>query len=814
MNVKKINYLLIIGVIIVLLLGVIVVFGDRIITYDPYGMQLQTFTMEGGELNVADIDVPPNRDHLFGTDIVGRDIFSQIIYGARYTLSLGVLIALFRLIIALPLSLIAGFGNRVVSKIIDFFDSFFSTIPTLIFCIIILNFNHIKSLRFDQSVVAFTIVLTFVGWSRLGKLLRERVKNILDLEFISGEVAIGKSNFLIAIQNVLPHLTVTIIIEIFFEIGRALVLLASLAVFKVYVGHTIYPYRLLGYRSDTFKATFDPEWGGLLGDSAYALTAKKSWIAIFPALAFFVSILGFNFLAEGLKIEVNKRNSRVISRLRKIPFHLSPKTFIYQIKNIKKYRKQVMFKTSIVLVILIPLFIPTPESLYKINAKSVFSQVEEFSKDKYEGRMLGTKGRDKACEYIVDSLKGYGLKPYFEEGYITTIESGDSIGDIEDNKLSILKDNGDIIDKLQFKKDYNYAFFDAYTKNYYRKLYSGKILTVDKLDKGEFDKTLEYFLLLEENSFNTIYHLYNYINTLNETVKLNGIIMPQNPMFKYPFKKKVTLMSVFTDSIKVNQNGLFNYKGDVENKPIILEATNNTLERLKKFEGQKMVFRNNIKIIDNVKYKHIAAMIKGKDSSKEKLIVTTNYDYLGYDGDIKYKGLLYNGTSISAVLEMADKFSSAKEKPERDIIFLFFDGSKHYSNVGSMAYFLKEGSGPLRDSFIVSMNSLGLKDSDYLFLDTSLGRTIKKKYFGYTQYIEKRAEELGLDLKREKLLYGSEDIFNMHSFGGKGFFFSSVALSSYNKLHSTPQNDMKIIDKGLLKDQIQLILDSIVYIAY
>ncbi|WP_425447989.1 M28 family peptidase [Dethiothermospora halolimnae] len=806
MKTRKINYPLLIGSIILVLFSILIIFREDIIKYDPYGMSLKTLKIENGEFISKDPDMPPNFNHLFGTDLVGRDIFSQIIYGAKYTLGIGIIVAIFRLIIALPLALISGFGNKKVSKIIDFFDSFFSTIPTLIFCIIILSFNKIRDTEFSQSVTMFIIVLTVVGWARLSKLLRERTKEILNEGFITGEVATGKSRMLIATQNVVPHLTANIIINTFFEVGRALMLLASLGIFNIYVGGTIYPYRLLGIENHPLKATFEPEWGGMLGDSIHALMSKKSWIAFFPALAFFISILGFNLFAEGLKIEVNKRDSRFISHLRKIPFHLSPKTFVYEIKNINKCKKHVAIKFILIIVIVIPIIIPPPESLLKVNVNTAFGHIMEFDKDKYQGRMVGTKGRDMACKYIVDNLREYGLESYFKEGYIKTVDSIDTIGDIGENQLLVLDDNGEKIKDFKFRRDYSYTFFNTYKASYYTKENYGNILTLRNLKRKNFDRYKRYFLLLDDNKFTDTYELYDYIYNLEDKVNIRGIIMPRSPMFNYSFNKKFNLLEAYKEEPKFNA-------------PIVLETDREIIEELKKLEGKRMICKNDIEKISGFKYKNIAAVIKGKDSSKEKLIVSTNYDYLGYDGDIKYKGLLYNGTSISATLEMAKELSRLEEKPEQDIIFLFFDGSTFKGNTGASMYLKEEGLDIFKNSFVISMNSLGLGKSDSLFFDTSFAGTVEKRYFEYSKYIEKRGEELDLIVKRQRLLYGDEDLSSIHTFGGKGIFFSSMGFNSdiekfKDEMYATEQSDLNLIDKKLLKEQIQLILDTIIYITY
>lgn len=101
-----------------------------------------------------------------------------------------------------------------------------------------------------------------------------------------------------------------------------------------------------------------PEWGSMLGTSIYAISAGIPWIVLYPALALFISVLGFNLLGEGLKIELNKRNSKFITFIKHIPYHLSPITFIHQIKNMNRYKKSVGIKLSVIGLIILMLFWP------------------------------------------------------------------------------------------------------------------------------------------------------------------------------------------------------------------------------------------------------------------------------------------------------------------------------------------------------------------------------------------------------------------------------------------------------------------------
>ena len=156
----------------------------------------------------------------------------------------------------------------------------------------------------------------------------------------------------------------------------------------------------------------EPEWGGIL--SRIAIDVKRYqrvyWLTLYPILVFSVAIIGINLTGEGLRIEFQKRNSRVISSIRKAYYMVSFKTFIHQIKDIKKYYKPVVIKILIMILIVGYFIIPWHPSKYEFNIEHAKLHIEEFTKDKYAGRVAGTQGGYLAGEYIINTLKGYGYE--------------------------------------------------------------------------------------------------------------------------------------------------------------------------------------------------------------------------------------------------------------------------------------------------------------------------------------------------------------------------------------------------------------------
>ena len=148
----------------------------------------------------------PNEVNIFGTDDAGRDVYARLVYGTKNTMKLALLIALLRMAIALPLGVSAGMGSKVLSNFIKGFNTFFTAIPMLIFSYVILNIGYFKSMKIDESIIAFAIILTIVGWAKLAGIIEDSTKLVMEEDFIEGEVAIGKTKAQIAFQNVIPHI--------------------------------------------------------------------------------------------------------------------------------------------------------------------------------------------------------------------------------------------------------------------------------------------------------------------------------------------------------------------------------------------------------------------------------------------------------------------------------------------------------------------------------------------------------------------------------------------------------------------------------
>lgn len=416
---KKINFPLCIGIILLTFLLLISVFPKKFTDKDPNYEQIhRSYTVIENEKEYPKVDFPPwgpNEKNIMGVDELGRDIYARIIYGTSVTLKTALLVLFLRLLLAIPFGIVAGVGSKAVSTIIHFFNTVFTALPTLFVAFFILNISYVTNLEVDESIMIFGIVLAILGWGKLAKQIEEKASQIMKEEFIEGEIAIGKSKIEIAIQNMIPHLIPSLISTLFIEVGLIIFLLAQLSIFGVFVGPRINFIKIEGHRG--WNTAVNPEWGSMLSRIVINNRIGNYWVGLYPALAFTIGILAFNLTGEGLRIEFEKRTSRVASTIRKFGFVFSPKVYFKQILRFKEYYKPVIVKTLSILLVVTYFNIPPPKSLYKFETDKAMLHLEELTKPKYEGRITGFEGNYMAGEYIIEKLKQYGLEPYDGENY-------------------------------------------------------------------------------------------------------------------------------------------------------------------------------------------------------------------------------------------------------------------------------------------------------------------------------------------------------------------------------------------------------------
>ncbi|MCY3779621.1 MAG: ABC transporter permease [Chloroflexi bacterium] len=246
-----------------LTLVLVAVFAEQIAPYDPY------------KTNYANVKQPPSAEHFIGTDELGRDGFSRLIYGARISLLVGVFVSSISTTIGVALGAIAGYfggiADMVIMRIVDLKMSF----PFLVLAIALVAV-------FGPSLFNMMIALIFVYWIWFARVVRGMVLTLRETEYIVGAKALGSSDLSIIFRHILPNVFPIVVVQGSFSVAEAILIAASLS----YLG--------LGAQPPT------PEWGSMLSN-AKELMRILPVMSIAPGVAIMITVLAINFIGDALR---------------------------------------------------------------------------------------------------------------------------------------------------------------------------------------------------------------------------------------------------------------------------------------------------------------------------------------------------------------------------------------------------------------------------------------------------------------------------------------------------------------------------------
>ncbi|WP_227420402.1 ABC transporter permease [Roseitranquillus sediminis] len=258
-----------IGLGFVVLMIVLAVFAPWTAPYDPLA---QDYTA---------IRQPPGWTHPFGTDALGRDILSRIIWGARASLLAGTLSVMIAMLIGVPIGLAAGYLGGWTDRIVSRFVDAILAIPFLILAIVLAAALG-PSLQNAMIAIGVSAAPLFVRLTR-GQVLGAKAE-----DYVEAARAVGNSHPRIALRHILPNILPALIVQATLTLAAAIVFEASLS----FLG--------LG------QTPPNPSWGSMLNDAQRSLS-RAPWIAVWPGMAIFLTVLSFNLLGDGLRDALDPR---------------------------------------------------------------------------------------------------------------------------------------------------------------------------------------------------------------------------------------------------------------------------------------------------------------------------------------------------------------------------------------------------------------------------------------------------------------------------------------------------------------------------
>ena len=256
--------LLVTGLILIILLAPVIA------PYDPL------------EAVMKDANQAPSAAHLFGTDKLGRDVLSRILYGGMYSLSSVLLLVTMIFCVGTTLGIISGYFGGMVDVVIMRIADMMSSFPGVILAIAIAGIM-------GGSLINAMIALTVVTWTKYARLSRSMVLKIKEQDFVNAAIVSGGSSLHILWSHILPNIVPLLVITAAADIGAMMMELAGLS--------------FLGFGSQPPA----PEWGLMLNEGRQQLQTAP-WLMFFPGLAIFITVVIFNLWGDALRDVLDPRD--------------------------------------------------------------------------------------------------------------------------------------------------------------------------------------------------------------------------------------------------------------------------------------------------------------------------------------------------------------------------------------------------------------------------------------------------------------------------------------------------------------------------
>jgi len=218
---------------------------------------------------------PPSPAHIMGTDDIGRDLFTRLLYGGRISLAIGTFSAMVGTSVGTLMGSLAGYYGRALDNLIMRVTDVAFSIPSLPLLIIL-------SAYAKSAIPVMILVIGLLSWMSTARIVRATVLSIRERDFTLAARAVGAPDPRILVRHILPNALAPIIVGATLGVGGAIIAESSLS----FLG--------LGVQVPT------PSWGNMLQDSQSTM-ASRPWLTIFPGMAILITVLGINFLGDGLR---------------------------------------------------------------------------------------------------------------------------------------------------------------------------------------------------------------------------------------------------------------------------------------------------------------------------------------------------------------------------------------------------------------------------------------------------------------------------------------------------------------------------------
>lgn len=257
------------------------IFAQQIAPYDP----VRQFSMTENGVERTKKNQSPSAEHWFGTDVLGRDVFSRVVHGARVSLFVGITVVTIAGIVGIIIGAIAGFYGGWLDKFLaGYVFNVFLAFPGLLLAIAIVAFLSGTSPTAGDRIRHLIIAMCITGWVGYARVMRGQVLKIREYDFVQAARALGASNFRQLFIHIMPNAIQPLIVQASLAMAGAVLAEASLS----FLGLGIPPP--------------SPSWGTMIDDARGIDTLTNALHnLLFPGIALALTVLAFNFIGDGLR---------------------------------------------------------------------------------------------------------------------------------------------------------------------------------------------------------------------------------------------------------------------------------------------------------------------------------------------------------------------------------------------------------------------------------------------------------------------------------------------------------------------------------
>jgi peptide/nickel transport system permease protein len=750
--------------------------------YQPHGVMM----IEG---KIGAPPYAPSSVFPWGTDQLGRDIQALVLSGARQTLMLALFATAARLLLGSILGMLAGWvQGGWLDQMVTGAMGIWAAFPVTLFAMILIQAIGIK-----QGMWVFVVALSVVGWGEVAQLMRNKVIELKPRLFVEAARSLGSRSTHILRRHLLPNLVSPLLVVAALEMGGVLMLLAELGFLNVFLGGG---YQAMIAESGAMVPLIVhfsdiPEWGALLANIRQWWRAYP-WMAWYPGLAFFMAIMAFNLLGEGIRRLVDRGQfdlSRLVNRYTFLAASGGALLLFLWLQNAS------------------PLGVYRDEA-QRFNTQQAMAHIQTLASPEFGGRETGTAGAQRAADYIAQQMQAIGLSPAGDgNSFIQTLPTP-RYHVVGVPKLDVVGPDGSVLDSLVYHQQFVDLPGDVRGTGTAEAPIVGLALGPDPGGTSSDPYGLRNYQLYDRIAIIRS----SDFDRFNAGAVAATLVVSDDPL-------DITRRYLLPERSLVSYHGVIIMMITPQVADTLLVSAGTSLEELDRQAanlqpgaiavtdpGVSVSVEMNTASFDTTSsedYYNVIGFIAGTGSSfsqagggldSQVVMVSAYYDGVGTSPDgILYPGANDNASGVATMLELARALKTSPYEPKRTVVFAAWAGGERREGLSVDTMMNAHlGFDQLNVEDVIELSGVGAGDGSSMVLGQNSSYRLVRLFqsaagrLGYPSTTRGRGPHYGLTI--------------LPGFGGREGLSLDISWDGSDRLAHTPQDTVDRIDPQKLKE--------------